>query len=79
MNGTTIRRMQLRNLGRQVAHARSAVAQQTIERETAIRRDGGAHPRSIRAARRLTRTRQAYRDLAALYRRRAREEAGHRQ
>ena len=77
MSGTTMRNLQLRNLGRQVAHARSAVAQQTIEREAAIRRDGGAHPRSIRAGRRLNRTRAAYRDLLATYRRCTREGARH--
>lgn len=79
MNGTSNRRMQLRELAARVAHARSAVAQQRIERESAMRRDGAAHPRSIRASRRLTRTLHAYRDLAAVHRRRAREEAGHRQ
>ena len=79
MNGTTIRRMQLRELAARVAHARSAVAQQTIERESVIGRDCAAHPRTIRASRRLTRTLHAYRDLAALHRRWAREEAGHRQ
>ena len=77
MNGTTMRTLRLRNLGRQMASARSAVAQQTIEREATIRRDGGAHPRSIRAGRRLNRTRAAYRDLLATYRRCTREDARH--
>ena len=79
MNGMTIRRMKLRELADRVAHARFAAAQQTLERESTMRRDGAAHPRSIRASRRLTQTLQAYRDLAALYQRRAREEARHRQ
>ena len=77
MNGTTMRTLRLRNLGRQMASARSAVAQQTIEREATIRRDGGAHPRSIRAGRRLNRTRAPYRDLLATYRRCTREDARH--
>jgi hypothetical protein len=74
MNGTTMRTLRLRTLGLQVAHARSAVAQQTIEREATIRQHGGAHPRSIRAGRRLQRTSAAYRDLLAAYRRRTRED-----
>ena len=78
MNGTTIRRMQLRDLAARVAHARPAVARQTIERESMVGRNGVAHPRAIRASRRLTRTLHAYRDLVAVYRRRAREEVGHR-
>jgi hypothetical protein len=76
MNGTTLRRMQLRGLARRVARARLAVTQQTLERESVIRRDGGAHPRSIRASRRLSRTLAAYRDLLATYRRHLREAAG---
>jgi hypothetical protein len=79
MNRMTVRRMQLRDLAERVAHARYATVQQTLERESAMRRDGAAHPRSIRADRRLTRTLHAYRDLATAYRRRAREEARHRQ
>ena len=75
MNGTTIRTMQLRDLAARVAHARSAVAQQTIERESAMRRDGAAHPRSIRASRRLNRTQSAYRALVASYRVSAHEDA----
>jgi hypothetical protein len=75
MNGTTIRRMQLRDLADQLARARAAVAQQAIERESTMRRDGGAHPRSIQASRRLSRTQAAYRELLATYRRRAREDA----
>jgi hypothetical protein len=74
MNATTIRRMQQRDLAHRVARARSAVAQQTRERESAIGRHGGAHPYSIRASRRLNRTLDAYRDLDATYRRRTRED-----
>lgn len=77
MNGTTIRRMQLRDLAERVAHARSAVAQQTIERESVIGRHGAAHPQSIRASRRLSRTQSAYRALVMTYRRRTRDDAGH--
>lgn len=72
MNRPTIRNMQLRDLAERVAHARSAVAQQTAERESTIGRDGAAHPRSIRASRRLSRTQSAYRDLVAAYRQRSR-------
>jgi len=79
MNGTTFRRVQLRHLAHRVAHARFAVAQHTIERESAIRRDGIAHPRSIRASRRLNRTLSAYRDLVATYRRHTHEDARHQQ
>ena len=75
MNGTTIRRMQLRDLAHRVARARFAVGQQTMERESAIRHHGGAHPRSISASRRLRRTQAAYRHLAATYGRRAREDS----
>lgn len=71
----TVRKMQLRDLARRVADARSAVAQQTVQRETAIRRDGIAHPRSIRASRQLSRTTSAYRDLLTSYRVRASEDA----
>lgn len=77
MNGTTRRRMQVRDLAQRVEHARSAVVQQTIERETAIRRDGAAHPRSIRASRRLNRTRSAYHDLLMAHRRRSQEDTHH--
>ncbi|HLJ66364.1 MAG TPA: hypothetical protein VKX16_03270 [Chloroflexota bacterium] len=77
MNSTTIRRMQLRELAHRVARARLAVAQQSIERESAIRRDGGAHPRSIGASRRFARTRAAYRQLLAMYLRRTREDTRH--
>ncbi|HLJ69214.1 MAG TPA: hypothetical protein VKX16_17810 [Chloroflexota bacterium] len=75
MNKTTVRHMQLRNLAQRVASARSAAAQQTVRRETAIRRNGIAHPRSIQASRRLTWTQSAYRDLLAVYRFRSGEEA----
>ena len=79
MNGMTNRRMQLREVAHRVAHARIAAVQQTRARKSAMRRDGAAHPRSISASQRLTGTLHAYRDLAALYRRWAREEAHHRQ
>jgi hypothetical protein len=79
MKSTTIRGMQLRDLAHRVARVRLAVAQQTVERESAIRRHGGAHPRTIRASRRLVRTMGAYRHLDALYRRRAREDVRHKQ
>jgi hypothetical protein len=75
MNRTTLRQMGTRNLAQRVADARGAMAQQTIDRETAIRRDGIAHPRSIRASRRLSRTESAYRDLLTTYRVRASEDA----
>jgi hypothetical protein len=75
MNQQTIRQMQTRDLRRRVEYARSAMAQQTIERETAIRRDGIAHPRSIRASRQLSRTESAYRELLMSYRVRASEDA----
>ena len=77
MSGTTIRRMQLRDLAHRVAVARAAVARRTTEREAAIRRDGIAHPRSIRASRRLTRTQSTYRGCVALYRQHADEDARH--
>lgn len=74
MMSTMIRRMQLRKLAHRVAHARFAAVQQSHERESAMQRDGAAHPRSIRANRRLARTRAAYRALLATYRRRTRED-----
>lgn len=75
MTETTIRRMQLRDLADLMAQMRSAVARQTIERESVIGRDGVAHPRAIRASRRLSLTRSSYRALSATYRRRRREGA----
>jgi len=75
MNGTTVRRIQLRDLTQSVANARSAVAQQTVERESAIRRDGIAHPRAIKASRRLNRTLSAQRSLVEVHRQRAGEDA----
>ena len=74
MDRTTIHRMQLRDLAHRVAHARLAVAQQTIERESTIRRHGGAHPQSIRAGRRLNRTLSAHRHLTAALRQRSRKD-----
>jgi len=71
MNQATLRAMQSRALAQRVAAARSAMSQQTVDRETAIRRHGIAHPRSIRASRRLTRTQIAYRHLLTIYRVRA--------
>src|SRR5437588_13084069 len=68
MNGTTIRKMQLRSLAQRMADAHSAAAQQTVERETAIRRGGIAHPRSIRASRRLNRTLSDHRRLIEIHR-----------
>jgi inosine-uridine nucleoside N-ribohydrolase len=69
MNKTTIRRMQLRDLAKRVAGARAAMAQQLTDRDSVIGRNGAAHPRSIRASRRLRRTQSAYRSLVATYRR----------
>lgn len=73
MNRTLIRAAELRSLGRRVERARSAAVQQTVEREAAIRHDGIAHPRSIRASRRLNRTLRAHRGLTAAYNQHASE------
>lgn len=75
MSRTALRRMQLRDLGQRVTHARHAVAQQIVERESVMRRDGAAHSRSIRASRRLNRTQATYRGLVTTYRRYARDAA----
>lgn len=75
MNGTNVRRAELRNLAQRMARARSAISEQTVEREAAIRRDGVAHPKSIQVSRRLSRTQGAYRSLLARYRTRAHEDA----
>ncbi|HZU12077.1 MAG TPA: hypothetical protein VFB58_04490 [Chloroflexota bacterium] len=75
MNEASVRRMQLRYLAGRVASARAAVAQQTTDKESVIGRDGAAHPRAIRASRRLSRTQSAYRALSATYRRRQRKDA----
>ena len=75
MNRSTLRRMQLRDVAQRVTHARHAVARQIVDRESVVRRDGAAHPRSIRASRRLNRTQAAYRGLVATYRRYARDAA----
>lgn len=75
MNRTTIRRMQLRDLTERMAQARLDVVQQTTEREAAIRLNGAAHPKSIRASRRLNWTQNAYRALVASHRRQTREDA----
>ena len=75
MNGTIARRAQLRNLAQHMTNARLAMAEQAVEREAAIRRDGVAHPRTIRASRRLTQTQIAYRSLLEQHRARSHEVA----
>lgn len=75
MNETTVRRMQLRHLAKRIAGARAAVAQQTTDKESVIGHDGAAHPRAIRASRRLSRTQSTFRALSATYRRQRREDA----
>lgn len=68
MNGTTVRETRLRSLMHRIARAREVAGRQTVERETAIRRYGLAHPRTLAATHRLTQTRHAHRVLLRMYR-----------
>ncbi len=68
MNETTVRETQLRSLRRRIAGAHRIAAQQTGQRETATRQYGSAHPRSIEATHRLSRTQSAHRGLLRMYR-----------